>query len=55
MLEAILDHKEKHNLYDAALEIGCSEASLYKYVTTGVVGDRVRKKIIKWYEGKKND
>ena len=55
LLEAVLDHKEKHNLYDAALEIGCSEASLYKYVTTGVVGDRVRKKIIKWYEGNKND
>ena len=55
LLEAILEHKEKHNLYDAALEIGCSEASLYKYVTTGVVGDRVRKKIIKWYEGKEND
>ena len=55
LLEAVLEHKEKHNLYDAALEIGCSEASLYKYVTTGVVEDRVRKKIIKWYEGNKND
>ena len=55
LLEAILDHKEKHNLYDVALDIGCSEASLYKYVTTGIVGDRVKKKIIKWYEGNKND
>ena len=55
LLEAVLEHKEKYNLYDAALEIGCSEASLYKYVTTGIVGERVKKKIIKWYEGSKND
>ena len=55
LLEAVLEHKEKHNLYDAALEIGCSEASLYKYVTTGIVGERVKKKIIKWYEGRQND
>lgn len=50
LLEAILAHKEKTNLYDVALEIGCSEYSLRKYIEKGTIGDRVRKKIIKWYE-----
>ena len=51
LLEAIKEHASRTNLYDAALEIGCSESTLYKYVTTGKIGDRVKKKIIKWYEG----
>lgn len=51
LLEAVLKHKEKYNLYDAALEIGCSEVSLRNYINKGVLGDKVRKKVIKWYEG----
>lgn len=51
LIEAILEHKDKYNLYDAALEIGTSEYSLRKYISTGSIGDRVLKKIIKWYEG----
>ena len=49
--EAILKHKEKYNLYDAALEIGVSEVSLRNYINKGSLGDKVRKKIIEWYEG----
>lgn len=52
LLEAVLEHKEKHNLYDAALEIGCSESTLWNYINKGILKDRTRKKIIAWYEGK---
>lgn len=48
--EAVLKHKEKYSLYDAALEIGVSEVSLRNYINKGKLGDKVRKKIIKWYE-----
>ena len=51
LLEAVLGHKEKYNLYDAALEIGCSEVSLRNYINKGILGDKVRKKVVKWYEG----
>ena len=51
LLEAVLAHKEKYNLYDVALEIGCSEVSLRNYINKGILGDKVRKKVIKWYEG----
>lgn len=48
--EAILKHKEKYNLYDAALEIGVSEVSLRNYINKRVLGDKVKKKIIRWFE-----
>ena len=50
LLEAILEHKEKYNLYDAALEIGVSEVSLRNYINKGTVGDKVLKKIKEWYD-----
>ena len=50
LIEAILEHKEKYSLYDAALEIGTSEYSLRKYINTGSIGDRVLRKIKKWYK-----
>ena len=49
IIEYILEQKEQRSLYDIALDIGISESSLYKYVTTGSIGDRVFKKIKKWY------
>lgn len=51
LIEAILEHKERNNLYDAALEIGVSEVSLRNYLKNGTIGDKVLKKIKKWYEG----
>lgn len=50
LIEEILERKEKADLYSVALEIGVSETSLYKYINTGHIGDRVLKKIKKWYE-----
>ena len=50
LIEAILEQKEKRSLYDIALDIDISESSLYKYITTGSIGDKVLKKIRKWYK-----
>ena len=50
LIEAILEHKEKYNLYDVAIEAGVAESSLRKYIDTGSIGDRVLNKIIKWYK-----
>ena len=47
--EAVLKAKDKSNLLDVALDIGCSESSLYNYVTKGKVGPKVYNKIRKWY------
>ena len=48
--EAILLQKETKSLYEIALDIGCSETSLYKYINFDQVGERVLKKIRKWYK-----
>ena len=53
LLEAILKLRDETNLYNVALEIGCSETSLRKYIEKGSLGDRDRKKVIKWYENVK--
>lgn len=50
LIEKILRLKEEANLYAVALEIDCSEYSLRKFIKQGYVGNRVMKKIIKWYK-----
>ena len=54
LVEAVLEHKEKYNLYDAALEIGVSEVSLRKFIKDGDIGYKVKKKIVEWYRNKRN-
>lgn len=49
LIEAILEHKEKHNLYDAALEIGVSEVSLRTYINKEKAGKKILEKIKAWY------
>ena len=49
LLDEILDQKEKTNLYDVALMIGCSEYSLRMYIKKGTVGNQVHKKIVRWF------
>lgn len=51
-VEAILEEKEKSNLYAVALDMDVSETSLYKFIKTGSVGSKVLKKIKIWYEGR---
>lgn len=53
IIEYVLEQKEQRSLYEIALDIGISESSLYKYVTTGNIGDRVYKKIRKWYKNER--
>lgn len=52
LIEAILECKEKTNLYDVALEIGVSETSLRKYINKGTVGNKIIKKVKEWYKDK---
>lgn len=51
--EAIMKAKDKTNLYDVALDIGCSESSLYKYLNEGKIGKKVYNKIKNWYNNLK--
>ena len=44
-------HFQSCSWADAALEIGVSEVSLRNYLKNGTIGDKVLKKIKKWYEG----
>lgn len=55
LVEAILEHKSKYNLYDAALEIGVSEVSLRKFIKNGDIGCKVKNKIREWYERRSSD
>lgn len=49
LVEKILREKDKSSLYDVALDIGCSESSLRRYINKGIVGKKVKAKIIVWY------
>lgn len=54
MKERILKLKSKKSLYEVALDIGVSEASLYCYLSNyKKVGSKVLKKLEEYFEGNK--
>lgn len=56
MKERILKLKSKKSLYEVALDIGVSEASLYCYLSNyKKVGSKVLKKLEEYFEGNKRE
>ena len=47
--ETVIKAKDRTNMLDVALDIGCSESSLYKYINEEKVGPKIFNKIKKWY------